>query len=68
VLLIKDHPLTLSGIASCLNDTGRFSIAGTAASLAAGTTMEEGNQVQIYRSAYTNGYASVKWIMGRMVP
>ncbi|MFP3043750.1 response regulator transcription factor [Treponema primitia] len=34
VLLIEDHPLTRRGLASCLTDTGRCSIAGEAGSLA----------------------------------
>jgi NarL family two-component system response regulator LiaR len=37
--LIEDHPLTRHGLVSCLRDTGRFSIAGTAASL------EEGRRI-----------------------
>ncbi|MDR2053463.1 MAG: response regulator transcription factor [Treponema sp.] len=38
VFLIEDHPLTRHGLASCLEDSGRFSIAGTAA------TLEEGRR------------------------
>ncbi|MDR1390048.1 MAG: response regulator transcription factor [Treponema sp.] len=33
ILVIEDHPLTRHGLVACLEDTGRFSIAGTAGSL-----------------------------------
>jgi len=33
VLLIDDHPLTNNGLASCLEETGRFSVSGQANSL-----------------------------------
>jgi NarL family two-component system response regulator LiaR len=36
VLLIEDHPLTRHGLVSCLEDSGRFSVAGTAGSLEEG--------------------------------
>jgi NarL family two-component system response regulator LiaR len=36
ILLIEDHPLTRHGLAACLEDTGRFSVTGAAASLAEG--------------------------------
>ncbi|MDR2313808.1 MAG: response regulator transcription factor [Spirochaetaceae bacterium] len=39
VFLIEDHPLTRYGLASCLEDSGRFSVTGTAGSL------EEGRRV-----------------------
>jgi DNA-binding NarL/FixJ family response regulator len=34
VLLIDDHPLVNCGLASCLEETGSFSVCGQAASLA----------------------------------
>jgi NarL family two-component system response regulator LiaR len=43
VLLIEDHPLTRYGLASCLEDSGRFSVAGTAASLGEGRWFIEQN-------------------------
>jgi NarL family two-component system response regulator LiaR len=33
IFLVEDHPLTRLGLASCLSDTGRFSIAAQASSL-----------------------------------
>jgi NarL family two-component system response regulator LiaR len=33
IMLIEDHPLTRHGLASCLEDTGRFHVAAGAASL-----------------------------------
>jgi NarL family two-component system response regulator LiaR len=36
ILLIEDHPLTRHGLVTCLEDTGCFFVAGTAASLEEG--------------------------------
>jgi NarL family two-component system response regulator LiaR len=36
ILLIEDHPLTRHGLVSCLEDTGRCSVTGTAGSLEEG--------------------------------
>jgi NarL family two-component system response regulator LiaR len=41
VFLIEDHPLTRHGLASCLEDSGRFSVAGTAGSLGEGRRFVE---------------------------
>jgi NarL family two-component system response regulator LiaR len=43
VLLIEDHPLTRHGLASCLEDSGRFFLAGTAGSLEEGRRFIEQN-------------------------
>lgn len=42
VLLIDDHPLINAGLASCLEATGRFSVAGQAGSLAEARSFIEG--------------------------
>ena len=41
VLLIDDHPLVNAGLASCLEETGRFSVSGQANSLAEATRFIE---------------------------
>jgi NarL family two-component system response regulator LiaR len=42
VVLIDDHPLAINGIGAWLNATGRFSVAGTAGSIAAARALLEG--------------------------
>jgi NarL family two-component system response regulator LiaR len=42
VLLIEDHPLTRHGLAACLEETGSFSVIGSAGSLEEGRRFIEG--------------------------
>jgi NarL family two-component system response regulator LiaR len=47
ILLIEDHPLTRHGLASCLEDTGRFRIAAQAGSLEEARRFVEGPAVSL---------------------
>jgi NarL family two-component system response regulator LiaR len=72
VLLVEDHPLTRHGLISCLEDSGRFSVTGTAGSLEEGRRVIEetsgplpGVIILDIRLGGENGLEFIEFLKGR---